>query len=214
MFQSLVFYSVLQELRGMLNKQIRVLVLRAMIPVGVNNELRIRQALLEDERIHCIDDHVVAAVHHERRLRDLLQISIGIFRRSTPFLQCRYLRRSNLLICQWITIVFARPLPFQIFPSRRLAPRRWRKEDTKPKLVRRIVAGSEDLLRLGSERRHPLATPWARAHEDKLSDKIWPVAGELLCTKAAHRESESVEFFNAKGAGEGGCVPRHLFNRG
>src|SRR5258708_38995425 len=71
----------LQELRGVLNKQLRVLVLRTMIAVGVQNELRVRQVLLQYERVHRIDEHVVAAFDHERRLSDLLQVGIGILRR-------------------------------------------------------------------------------------------------------------------------------------
>jgi len=39
---SLLLMSTLQELRGVLNKQLRVLVLRTMIAVGVQNELRVR----------------------------------------------------------------------------------------------------------------------------------------------------------------------------
>jgi hypothetical protein len=78
--------SALQELRDMLNKQLWVLVLRTIIAAGVRNELRVRQVLLEDERVQRIDDHVVAAVHHERGLSDLVQVSIGIFRPSAPFL--------------------------------------------------------------------------------------------------------------------------------
>src|SRR5260370_1988805 len=104
--------SALQELRDMLNKQLWVLVLRTMIAVGVQNELRVRQVLLEDERVHRINDHVVAAVHHERGLSNVLQVSIRIFRRSTPFLQCSYLRRSNFVVCHRITIFFARSLSF------------------------------------------------------------------------------------------------------
>src|SRR5258707_3071746 len=69
--------SALQELRDMLNKQLWVLVLRTMIAVGVQNELRVRQVLLEEERVHRIDDYVVAAVHYERGLSDVLQVSIG-----------------------------------------------------------------------------------------------------------------------------------------
>jgi len=69
-----------------LNKQLRVLVLRTVIAVGVQNELRVRQVLLQDEGVHRIDDHVVAAVHHERRLSDFLEIRIGIFRGSAPLL--------------------------------------------------------------------------------------------------------------------------------
>src|SRR5882762_11508563 len=76
----LLLMSALQELRGVLNKQLRVLVLRTMIAVGIQNELRVGQVLLEDERVHRIDEHVVASVHHERRLSDLLQVSIGIVR--------------------------------------------------------------------------------------------------------------------------------------
>jgi hypothetical protein len=71
-----------------LNKQIWVLVLRTMIAVGIQNELRVRQVLLKDERVHGIDEHVVTAVHHQRRLSDLLQVSIGIFRGVAPFLEC------------------------------------------------------------------------------------------------------------------------------
>jgi hypothetical protein len=69
-----------------LNKQLWVLILGAMIAVGVQNELCVRQVLLEDERVHRINDHVVAAVHHERGLSDLLQVSIGIFRPSATLL--------------------------------------------------------------------------------------------------------------------------------
>src|SRR5258705_5757381 len=83
----LLFMSALQELRGVLNKQLWVLVLRTMIAVGVQNELRVRQVLLEDERVNRIDEHVVAAVHHQRRLSDLLQVNIAIFRLIAPFLQ-------------------------------------------------------------------------------------------------------------------------------
>ena len=50
-----------------------------MIAVGIENELRIRQVLLEDERIHRINDHVVAAVYHEGGLSDFFQVSIGFF---------------------------------------------------------------------------------------------------------------------------------------
>ena len=51
-FSPLLFMSALQELRGVLNKQLWVLVLRTMIAVGVDDELRVRQVLLEDERVN------------------------------------------------------------------------------------------------------------------------------------------------------------------
>ena len=138
-------------------EQCRVLILRAAIPVGVQNELRIRQVLLEDEGITRIDDHVVAAVHHERRLRDLLSGKHRIFRRSAPFLQCRYLGRATLSVARG-----SRSSLRARCRSRNFLPAAWLRadgvKDTKPQLVRRIVKGSEDLLRLGCERRHLLAT--------------------------------------------------------
>jgi hypothetical protein len=75
-----------------LDKKLRVLALRTMIAVGVQNELRVRQVLLKDERVHCINDYVVAAVHHERGLSDFLQVRIGIFRivRSCALCRSRY----------------------------------------------------------------------------------------------------------------------------
>ena len=75
--------SAFEELCDVLNKQFWVLILHHDSR-RVQNELRIRQVLLEDERIHRINDHVIAAVHHERGLRDLVQVSIGIFRRRAP----------------------------------------------------------------------------------------------------------------------------------
>jgi hypothetical protein len=42
------------------------------------------QKLLVDETAPRVDDYAVAAVHHERGLSDLVQISTGIFRRSGP----------------------------------------------------------------------------------------------------------------------------------
>src|SRR5438105_4708724 len=140
--------SALQELRDVLNKQLWVLVLRTMIAVGVQNELRVGQVLLEDERVHRIDEHVVAAVYYERRLSDLLQVSIGIFRRSAPFLQRSQLCRSDLFVWQRIAVFLAHPLSLKILPSRRLTPLRWSKKGPKPDLIGRVVLCSEDLLSL------------------------------------------------------------------
>ena len=105
----------------MLNKQLWVLALRAMIPVGVQNELRVEQVLLEDKGIYRINDHVVAAVHHESGLSDLLQVLKGVFRWSTPFGYCSHLCGSDLFVWQGIAIILPPPLPLEILPSRRLA---------------------------------------------------------------------------------------------
>jgi hypothetical protein len=51
MFLPFCSCSSVQELRDMVNKQLWVSVLRTMIPVGIENELRVRQVLLQDERV-------------------------------------------------------------------------------------------------------------------------------------------------------------------
>src|SRR5437868_6739741 len=140
--------SALQELRGVLNKQLRVLVLRTMIAVGVQNELRVQQVLLQYERVHRINEHVVAAVDHERRLSDLLQVSIGIFRGSPHFCSAASCAAATLSFGKGSRFTL-RPLPLKILPSGRLTPLRWSKEGPKPDLIGRIVLGSEDVLSFG-----------------------------------------------------------------
>src|SRR2546427_4097785 len=52
-------------------------VVRAVIGVGVDDQLRIRHVLLHDERVHRGYVHVVTAVHDECWLLDRLQIVGG-----------------------------------------------------------------------------------------------------------------------------------------
>src|ERR1700680_2469636 len=69
--------STLQKQSRVFNEELRVLVVRAMIGVGVNDQLRIRHVLLHDERVHRGYVHVVTAVHDECWLLDRLQIVVG-----------------------------------------------------------------------------------------------------------------------------------------
>jgi len=46
------------------DEEFGILVLRAVIAVGLEDELGVRQVLLQDERVHGVDDHV-----HCRRSR-------------------------------------------------------------------------------------------------------------------------------------------------
>src|SRR5258707_8248249 len=131
--------STLQELRDVLNKQLWVLVLRTMIAVGVENELRIRQVLLEDERVHRINDHVVAAINHKRRLYDPLEVGVGILSRRTPPFQRRYLGRRNLLTHFGISILLTRPESFQECPSGRLAGFGGSEKHAQPQFLRNRI---------------------------------------------------------------------------
>src|SRR5258707_2184768 len=62
-----------QEHRDVPNKPFRVLVLRAVIGVRVEDQLGIGDVLLEDVRVDRVDDHVVVAVDDKRRLMERLQ---------------------------------------------------------------------------------------------------------------------------------------------
>ena len=67
----------------MTDEEIGISVVRAVIGVG-DNELRVRQVLLQDERVHRVDDHVVAAVDDQRRLLDELSDSHRDVRAARP----------------------------------------------------------------------------------------------------------------------------------
>src|SRR6202011_1267587 len=67
----------IQKERRVFNEELRVLVVRAVIGVGVDDQLRIRHVLLHDEREHRGYVHVVTAVHDECWLLDRLQILVG-----------------------------------------------------------------------------------------------------------------------------------------
>src|ERR1700730_5397757 len=60
--------SLGQKVRDMTDEELRVLVLRAVIGVGVDDQLRVRDVLLHDERVHR---------GHECWLLDRLQIVVG-----------------------------------------------------------------------------------------------------------------------------------------
>src|ERR1700735_3050562 len=69
--------STLQKQSRVFNEELRVLVVRAVIGVGIDDQLRIRDVLLHDERVHRGNVHVVTAVHDECWLLDRLQIVVG-----------------------------------------------------------------------------------------------------------------------------------------
>src|SRR5882757_10202148 len=129
---SRVSNSLGQEHRHVTHKEFGILVLRPMIGIWVQDQLGVGDVLLQDEGIHRVDEHIVAAVHHKRRLTDLLQIFIGIFAWSTPPVERLELRWCNVLIHLRIATVSAQTKSLQIFMARRLTPLRGREECAKP----------------------------------------------------------------------------------
>src|SRR5712664_2883821 len=81
-----IWTSRVQKQSRMFNEELRVLVVRAVIGVGVDDQLRIRDVLLHDERVHRRREHVVTAIHDECWLLDCLQIVVGSLSLNAPLL--------------------------------------------------------------------------------------------------------------------------------
>jgi hypothetical protein len=71
--------------------------MRSMRGVGVNDQLRVWQMLLQDERVHRVDDDIGAAVYDQRWLLDCFQIVVGTLASRTPFGDCRALCQRHLV---------------------------------------------------------------------------------------------------------------------
>src|SRR5260221_5127157 len=76
--------STLQKQSRVFYEKLRVLVVRAVIGVGIDDQLRVRDVLLHDERVHRGYVHVVTAVHDECWLLDRLQIVDGPLSLDAP----------------------------------------------------------------------------------------------------------------------------------
>ena len=63
-----------EELVGLGHEELRVLVERSVICIRVKDQLRVRQVLLQDVRVHRGHDDIVAALHDQRWLTDIFQI--------------------------------------------------------------------------------------------------------------------------------------------
>ena len=59
----------------MLDEALRVLVLRTVVGVRINDQLSVGDVLLQNPGVDGVDDHVVVAVDYQRRLQDGLRYS-------------------------------------------------------------------------------------------------------------------------------------------
>ena len=123
----------------MLNKQLWVLVVRAVIGVGVDDQLRIRNVLLHDERLLRGQVHVVTAVHDECWLLDRLQIVGGPLLLDAPIDDRFDLGGRHLVVHFGIAALLPTMRALQELPSRRLARRGRTEFDREPDTIGRIV---------------------------------------------------------------------------
>src|SRR6202047_800064 len=112
----------IQKESRVFNEELRVLVVRAVIGVGVDDQVRIRHVLLHDERVHRGYVHVVAAVHDECWLLDRLQIVDGPLLPDAPLANRFDLGGRHLVVHFRIAPNLPKMSALQELPSPRLAP--------------------------------------------------------------------------------------------
>jgi hypothetical protein len=105
----------------MSDKELGILVLRAVICVGIKDELGVRQVLLQDERVHGVNDHVLAAVHDQRWLADRLEVVVRPFELNAPFAQGFELCKCHLFVGLGVPVLFAQAEPLEEVAAGRLA---------------------------------------------------------------------------------------------
>src|SRR6266478_2151235 len=168
----------------MTDEEFRILVLRAVICVGIEDKLGVRQVLLQDERVHGVDDHVLAAVHDQRWLADRLQIFEGLLPRRAPFADRLDLRGRYFLVDFGIAAVGAQPEALEERAARGLAVLGLREMYAKPKMIGLVIGCAEDFLRLWCERGHAFATARAGADQDQAPYEVGRLKGDFLRDKA------------------------------
>src|ERR1700752_1620340 len=177
--------SCVQEQRRVFHEELRVLVLRAVIGVGVDDQLRIRDVLLDDEGVDRGHDHIVAAVHDERWLLDRLQIVVGPVSLNAPLLHRFDLGGRHLVVHFGIAPLRTKMRALQKRPSRGLARLGRTELDCEPDVLGGIVGGAEEAPGSLGQRLHTLTAARAGADEDQLANEIRRLQRDFLRDHAA-----------------------------
>ena len=185
-----------------------------MIGIGIEDELRVGQVLLQNKRIHGIDDHVIASVDHQRRVGNLSEIVERARAGSAPLADRGDLRRCDLLAHLRVATLLAQAKPLQKRPASSLARLGRCEESSKPRLVRVCIGRAEHGLSLGGQGRHALATSRPCPHQDQAADQARLGERQRLRDEAAKRKTEDVDLCKTKRLDERRRVGRHLLDRG
>src|SRR5258708_38333233 len=117
-----------QEHRDVPDKALRVLVLRTVAGVRIDDQLSVGDVLLQNPGVDGVDDYVVVAVDYQRRLQDGLEVLIGTLPAHAPLADRLDLGGRYLLVHLRITVIDARAETLQIGAACCLADLRRRKE--------------------------------------------------------------------------------------
>src|ERR1700693_4509622 len=206
--------SRVQKQSRIFNEELRVLVVRAVIGVGVDDQLRIRHVLLHDERVHRGHDHVVTAVHDEGWLLDRLQIVVGSLLLDAPLAHRFDLGGRHLVVHLGIAANLTKMRALQELPSRRLACRGRTEFDREPDILGRIVGGAKEPPCSLGQQLHSLTAARTCAIDDQSANEIGRLQSDFLRDHAADREAKYVNLLQAQRLDEGDRVGAHLLERG
>src|SRR5712671_6616403 len=148
----------------MTDEKLGILELRPVVGIRIDDELRIRDALLNDEGGDRGHDYVVTAVHDECWLLDRLQIAVGPLLLDAPLVHGFNLGGRNLVVHLGIAPLLTKMLALQEFQSRRLARLGGTEEDREPQMLGRIIGSAEDSLCYLGQRLHSLTAARTGAH--------------------------------------------------
>src|ERR1700732_4322999 len=210
-----IWTSRVQKQSRVFNEELRVLVVRAVIGVGVDDQLRIRHVLLHDERVHRGYVHVVTAVHDECWLLDRLQIVGGPLLLDAPIADRFDLGGRHLVVHFGIAALLPTMRALQVLPSCRLARRGRTEFDREPDTLGRIVGvgTKEPPCSLGYQL-HSLTAARTCAIDDQPANEIGRLQSDFLHDHAADRETKYVDLLQAQRLDEGDGVGGHLFECG
>src|SRR6266436_4689143 len=206
--------SRVQKESRMFDEELRVLVVRAVIGVGVDDQLRIRHVLLHDERVHHRHDHVVTAVHDEGWLLDRLQIVVGSLLLDAPFPHRFDLGGRHFVVHFRIAPNLTKMRALQELASSRLARLGRTEFDREPDILGRIVGGAKDPPCILGQQLHSLTAARTCAIDDQPANEIGRLQSDFLHDHAADREAKYVNLFQAQRLDEGDGVGAHLLERG
>ncbi len=198
----------------MADEALRVLVLRTVVGVRVDDQLSVGDVLLQNPGVDGINDHIVVAVDHQRRLPDGLEVLIGTLALHAPFADCLDLGGRHCLVHLGIAVFSAAAEALQEFAAGGLTGFRVGEVDLEPELLRHFVGGAEDLLRFRREGRHVLAAARAGADQHQAPDQIGCLQRDLLGDEAADREAEQINSRQSQRLYEGDGVGAHFLERG
>src|SRR5258705_2201205 len=206
--------SRVQKQSRVCNEELRVHVVRAVIGVGVDDQLRIRDVLLHDEREHGGYVHVVTAIHDECWLPDRLQIVGGPLLLDAPLANRFDLGGRHLVVHFGIAALLPTTRALQELPSRRLARRGRTEFDREPDIIGRIVGiGTKEPPRSLGDQLHSLTAARTCAIDDQPANEIGRLHSDFLHDHAADREAKQVNLLQPQRLDEGDGVSAHLLER-